>query len=89
MTIDKLATMVAEGFAHMATKDDISHMATKDDLKGLATKSDLEATERRLLAKIETIDEKIDTLEEGDIRDLQKRVFVLEKDVKNIKQKHV
>lgn len=97
MTIEKLATMVAEGFSgieeRMATKDDIANMATKDDLKNLATKDDLADLERRLSNKIEVIDEKIDILEEVDVRDLQKRVYGLEKDVKQLKQlkqsKHV
>lgn len=71
MTIEKLANMVAEGFANTAKK------------------SDLADTERRLTAKIEAIDKKVDTLEEVDVRDLQWRGFVLEKDVKQIKHKHV
>ncbi len=45
VTIDKLATMVANGFesleVRMATKDDIKNMATKDDIKNMATKGDL------------------------------------------------
>ena len=88
MTIEKLATMVAEGFSHMATKDDLKNLATKDDIKEL--RFDLESTERRLGAKTEEIDEKADTIEEVDVRDLQKRVYGLEKDVKHLKQqKHV
>lgn len=39
--IEKLAAMVAEGFAHMATKDDLKGLATKEELKTLATKDDL------------------------------------------------
>ena len=80
ITIEKLATMVAKGFAKTATKEDIANMATKNDLEDM---------ERRLSAKIEALDEKVDTLEEVDVRDLQKRVFVLEKDVKQIKHKNV
>lgn len=79
MTIEKLANMVAKGFANMATKD---------DLKAFATKTDLEDMERRLSTKIDAVDEKVDALEEVDIRGLQRRVYVLEKDVKNIKHKH-
>lgn len=84
MTIDRLATMVAKGFANIE-----ENMATKEDLKNLATKDDLTDLERKLSAKIEGIDEKVDTLEEVDVRDLQKRVYILEKDVKNLKHKHV
>ena len=79
MTIEKLATMVAKGFASTATKDDIANMVTKEDLAD---------TERRLTAKIEAVDEKVEALEEIDVRNLQRRVFVLEKDVKQIKHKH-
>ena len=60
------------------------------DIKdNMATKDDLAATERRLSSKIEAIDEKVDILEEVDVKDLQRRVYVLEKDVKQIKHKHV
>jgi polyhydroxyalkanoate synthesis regulator phasin len=82
MTIEKLAEMVAEGFANTATKDDIKELRSE-------LKADLANVERRLIAKIEVIDEKVDTLEEADVRNLQRRVFVLEKDVKQIKQKNV
>lgn len=77
MTVEKLAVMVARGFANTATKDDIKEL-----------KLDIEGVEQRLSAKIEAIDEKVDTLEEVDVRDLQKRVFGLEKDVKQLKHKH-
>ena len=80
ITIEKLVEMVARGFEKTATKDDI---------KGLATKIDLEDVERRLSAKIDAVDEKVDALEEVDIRGLQRRVFVLEKDVKQIKHRNV
>jgi len=82
ITIEKLAEMVAKGFAKTATKEDIKELRFE-------FKSDLAETERRLSSKIEAIDEKVDTLEEVDVRDLQKRVFVLEKDVKQIKHKNV
>lgn len=72
--IEKLAAMVAKGFANTATKDDLRNVET-----GL--KTDLAAVERRLSNKIEAINEKIDTLEEAD----EKRVFGLEKDMKYIK----
>ena len=61
MTIEKLARMVASGF---------KNTATKEDLKNMATKTDLEDVERRLSAKIDMVDEKVDALEEADIRDL-------------------
>ena len=82
MTIEKLATMVAKGFNGIDGK-----MATKNDIKEL--KLDLESVERRLSTKIESIDEKVEALEEVDVRNLQQRVYILEKDVKQIKQKHV
>lgn len=66
-----------------------SNMATKDDLKAFATKIDLEDMERRLSAKIDAVEEKVDALEETDVRDLQKRVYTLEKNVKQLKHKHV
>lgn len=72
-----------------ATKDDLKAFATKDDIKAFATKMDLEDMERRISAKIEAVDEKLETLEEADVRELQRRVFILEKDVKQIKHKHV
>ena len=81
--LEGLINIVARNIADIK-----SNMATKDDLKAFATKIDLEDMERRLLAKIEAVDEKVDGLEEIDIRDLQRRVFVLEKDVKYIKHKH-
>lgn len=80
ITIEKLATMVANGF---------KNTAAKEDLKNLATKIDLEDTERRLSAKIDVVDEKVDALEEVDVRDLHRRVFSLEKDVKQIKHRDV
>ena len=83
ITIEKLATIIAKGFENTATKDDITRIEEK-----MATKDDLADLERKLSAKIEAIDEKTDTLEEVDVRDLQKRVYVLEKDVKHLKHKH-
>lgn len=80
ITIEKLATMVANGF---------KNTATKEDFKNLATKTDLEDVERRLSTKIDALDEKVDALEEVDVRDLHRRVFVLEKDVKQIKHRDV
>ena len=78
MTIEKLATMVANGF-----KD----MATKDDIKGL--KSDLLNTKNELVAVIEHVKDEVSTLEEVDIRNLHHRVFNLEKDFKIFKRKNV
>ena len=77
ITIEKLAEMVARGFEKTATKDDIKSLEFK-----------IEDTERRLSAKIDAVDEKVDVLEEVDVRNLQRRVYVLEKDVKQIKHKH-
>jgi len=76
-----------DDIANMATKDDIANMATKDDIKGLEFK--IEDTERRLSVKIDAVEEKIDDLEMVDVLNLQGRVAVLEKDVKQIKHKHV
>ena len=87
ITIEKLAEMVARGFEKTATKNDIAKVATKDDIKML--RFDLESTERKLTAKIESIDEKVDALEMADVRDIQRRVTVLEKDVGQIKRRHV
>jgi len=89
ITIEKLAEMVAGGFEKTATKNDIANMATKDDTKGLATKMDLENVERRLSAKIDAVEDKVDNLEMVDVLDLRGRVSVLEKDVKQIKHRHV
>ena len=88
----KRKTTPKENLLHIIARNvaDIkSNMATKDDLKAFATKIDLEDVERRLSAKIEAVDEKLDTLEEVDVRGLQYRVSVLEKDVKQIKHKNV
>ena len=80
---DSMATK--DDIANMATKDDIANMATKDDIKGLEFK--IEDTERRLSAKIDLVEEKVDNLEMVDVLNLQGRVSVLEKDVKQIKHK--
>ena len=80
-----VARNVAEIKDSMATKDDIANMATKDDIKGLEFK--IEDTERRLSAKIDLVEEKVDNLEMVDVLNLQGRVSVLEKDVKQIKHK--
>ena len=88
--LEGLVSIVARNVADikdgMATKDDIANMATKDDIRGLATKMDLGDVERRLSAKIDAVEEKVDNLEMADILDLQGRVSVLEKDVKHIKR---
>ena len=76
--MEGLVNVVARNVADI--KD---NMVTKEELR-----SELGSTERRLTAKIESVDEKLDTLEEIDIRDIQRRVFVLEKDVKQIKHKN-
>jgi len=86
-TLEKLEGLV--GIVARNVADIKDNMATKDDIKGLATKMDLEDVERRLSAKIDAVEEKVDDLEMGDILDLQGRVSILEKDVKHIKQKHV
>lgn len=83
MRIEKLASMVVRGFSGVEER-----MVTKDNIKGLATKIDLEDVERRLSAKIDTVEEKVDNLEMGDVLNLQGRVAALEKDVKQLK-KHV
>jgi len=85
-TKDDIANMATkDDIANMATKDDIANMATKDDIKGLEFK--IEDTERRLSAKIDLVEEKVDNLEMVDVLNLQGRVSVLEKDVKQIKHK--
>lgn len=92
--VNVIARNVAEIKDEMATKKDIvdirAEMATKKDLADLemAMKDNLYAVERRLSAKIETVDEKVDLLEEIDVRDIQRRVTVLEKNVKVLKHKH-
>ncbi len=82
-----IARNVADIKENMATKDDIANMATKDDIKGLEFK--IEDTERRLSAKIDAVEEKVDNLEMVDVLNLEGRVSVLEKDVEQIKHKHV
>ena len=84
-TLEKLEGLVGVVARNVADIKD--KMATKDDIKGLEFK--MEDTERRLSAKIDAVDEKVDALEEVDIRGLQRRVFVLEKDVKQIKHRNV
>ena len=83
-TLEKLEGLVGVVARNVADIKD--KMATKDDIKGLEFK--MEDTERRLSTKIDAVDEKLDALEEVDIRGLQRRVFVLEKDVKQIKHKN-
>ncbi|OGN13330.1 MAG: hypothetical protein A3J47_03695 [Candidatus Yanofskybacteria bacterium RIFCSPHIGHO2_02_FULL_43_22] len=80
-TLEKLEGLVNVVARNVADIKD--NMVTKEELR-----SELGSTERRLTAKIESVDEKLDTLEEIDIRDIQRRVFVLEKDVKQIKHKN-
>jgi len=94
--INVVARNVAGIKENMATKDDIANMATKDDIANMATKDDIkvlefkiEDTERKLSAKIDVVEEKVDNLEMVDVLDLQGRVSILEKDVKQIKHKHV
>jgi len=85
--IQKRKTTPKENLLHTIARNvaDIKdNMATK-----MVTKNDLSTTERRLSAKIEAVDEKLDTLEGVDVRNLQRRVYVLEKDIKQIKSKHV
>lgn len=67
MTIDKLAMMVANGFKEVFGRFDSveSRMAT------MATKDDLATTERRLVVKIESVGDKLEILEEADVKDLQ------------------
>ncbi|HEY4474338.1 MAG TPA: hypothetical protein VJC06_00210 [Candidatus Paceibacterota bacterium] len=84
-TLEKLEGLVGVVARNVADIKD--KMATKDDIKGLEFK--MEDTERRLSTKIDAVDEKLDALEEVDIRGLQRRVFVLEKDVKQIKHRNV
>lgn len=88
--LEKLLNVVATNVAEIKSEvtDMKSVMVTKDDLRAFATKDDLMATEIRLSAKIEGVDQKIDWLEEIDVRGLQSRVSVLEKDVKNLKHGH-
>lgn len=76
-TMDKLATMVAKGFANTASKNDIKNLEFK-----------IEDVERRLSAKIDVVEEKVDLLEEIDVRGMQGRISALE-DAKKLKQKHV
>jgi len=62
----------------------------KDNMiTNMATKVDLEGVERRLSAKIDAVEEKVDDLEMVDVLNLQGRVSVLEKDVKQLKHRNV
>ncbi|MEK7154479.1 MAG: hypothetical protein AAB792_02900 [Patescibacteria group bacterium] len=86
-TLDTLAHMVAKGFESIATKEDLKELATKKELLGV---------EYRLTEKIDSVDQKVNKVdnrvdevyeilarfEEGDILDLQKRVKILERTVK-------
>ena len=82
-TLEKLEGLVGVVARNVADIKD--NMATKDDIKGLEFK--IEDTERRLSAKIDLVEEKVDNLEMVDVLNLQGRVSVLEKDVKQIKHK--
>ena len=85
ITIEKLARMVAIGLQDIAEIK--KEMATDDHLKEL--RFELADVERRLTAKIDSVDEKLDALEEADVRNIQQRVYVLEKAIKQLKRKHV
>ena len=86
MTTDDLAAMMVRRFDVLEGK-----MATKDDLKNLEIKLEfkMEDVERKLSKKIDVVEEKVDLLEEIDIRDVQHRLATAEEDIKQIKQKHV
>lgn len=83
MTVEKLANMVANGFSNMATKDDVTEIRADIAI----VRHDMKSMERKLVSEIESAKEETKTLEEVDIRGLQHRVSVLEKDVKQIKHK--
>ena len=81
-TLEKLEGLVSIVARNVAKIQ--SNMVTKDDLK-----TGLNDVERRLSVKIDAIEEKVDNLEIVDVLNLQGRVSVLEKDVKQIKHKNV
>lgn len=88
MTIEKLANMVAKGFGsvqdRMATKDDVTEIRADIAI----VRHDMKSIERKLISSVEAVKEEVETLEEVDVRGLQYRVSVLEKDIKQIKHKH-
>ncbi len=88
-TLEKLEGLVSVVARNVA--DIKENMATKEDLKNFRVEltDKIDSAERKLSNKIEAVDEKLDTLEEVDVRGLQYRVPVLEKDVKQIKHKNL
>lgn len=80
ITIEQLAEMIAKGFKDVATKNDIKDMATKTDIADVrADISDIRKELGRLEFKIDGVAETVQQLDEVDIRDLQRRVYALEK----------
>lgn len=67
----------SQQLSHFATKEDIAKFATKDDLK-----NEIEGVERRLGARIDALDEKIDIIRDAiaeTVQDHEHRLRRLEK----------
>lgn len=81
--IEKLAAMVAAGYAHMATKDDLTSLATKEDLKNLATKDELNDLRTDMNDRFDTTNALIGRWTQ-DIDQLRDRERVLETRMDNL-----
>ena len=79
--LDLIARNVAEIKANMATKDELHQVEFRLDSK-------IDSVEKRLSAKIDHLEERIEDLEIGPMGNLEKRVTVIERDVKVLKHKH-
>jgi len=85
LTLRDLFEVTEKGFQNIE-----SRMATKEDLFAVETKlwHKIEDGERRLTAKIDSIGDDVEALEVTEIRGIQRRLIILEKDVKSLKGKH-
>lgn len=67
---------VSQQMSQFATKEDLAELATKDDLK-----SEIQGAEHRLGARIDVLDEKIDTIQDAiadTVQDHERRIRRLE-----------
>ena len=85
MTLDKLAQMVASGFEGIEQRFENIEQRFQNVEQKMATKEDLRRLEQkisRLDLRVEEVHDIVTVLETGSIFDLQKRVKVLEKNVR-------
>ena len=82
MTLDRLAEIVAKGFEHTASKEELKTLVSKDEFH-----TRMEKIERRLASvelKVDEVKDLVINLDEGEILDLQRRVQTLERSAKNL-----